>query len=83
MIDAALPLVRPDGVLVYSVCTVTEAETRAIDDHLHEVQPLLRPLAQLDPPWRPCGRGNLLLPHDAGTDGMYVLRLRLPSRADG
>jgi hypothetical protein len=31
------------------------------------------------PPWRPLGRGALLLPHDAGTDGMYVLVLRAPA----
>ena len=35
----------------------------------------------LDPPgepWAPLGRGALLLPQAAGTDGMYLLRLRVP-----
>jgi len=27
-------------------------------------------------PWRGWGRGALLLPHVAGTDGMFVLRLQ-------
>ncbi|HUZ44949.1 MAG TPA: transcription antitermination factor NusB [Acidimicrobiales bacterium] len=31
--------------------------------------------------WRPHGRGWLLLPQDAGTDGMYVLGLRRPASA--
>jgi 16S rRNA (cytosine967-C5)-methyltransferase len=68
--------VRPGGTLVYSVCTLTSAETRAVADELVERLP---GFAVLDPPaapWRPWGPGALLLPHDAGTDGMYVLGLR-------
>jgi 16S rRNA (cytosine967-C5)-methyltransferase len=74
LVDAALPLVRPGGTLVYSACTLTDAETLGIDEHLAA-------RVALDPPggpWRPHGRGALLLPQDAGTDGMFVLRLRVP-----
>jgi hypothetical protein len=58
------------------VCTVTAAETIAIDewaaDHLADFTPRPAPGA----PWRPHGRGALLLPQTAGTDGMFVLVLR-------
>ncbi len=78
LVDGAAGLVRPGGTLVYSVCTLTERETVGVDEHLAKVHPALEPLAPPDPPWRPWGRGALLLPHDADTDGMFVLRLRGP-----
>lgn len=79
IVAASLPLVRPGGVLVYSACTLTAAETVALDRWLADAHPELETI----PPgpserWRPLGRGGLLLPQDHGTDGMYVLRLRLP-----
>jgi 16S rRNA (cytosine967-C5)-methyltransferase len=76
LLGAAAPLVRPGGVLVYSVCTLTEAETREVDDWARAALPELSGLTPPGPPWRPCGRGALILPQDAGTDGMYVLVLR-------
>ena len=78
LVDAALPLLRPNGVLVYGVCTPTAAETRGIDGHLARAHPELEPLDPPGAPWRAWGRGGLLLPQDADTDGMYVLRLRRP-----
>ena len=76
LMDAAADLVRPGGRLVYSVCTLTEAEGRAIDEHLAISRPDFagEPLPQ--GPWQPHGRGARLLPQAAGTDGMYLLRLR-------
>lgn len=79
IVDAAVPLLRPGGVLVYSVCTLTDAESVAIDDHLAATHPELEALPRLEGRWRPHGRGALLLPQAAGTDGMYVLRLRRPA----
>ena len=78
LLDAAIGLVRPGGVLVYSVCTLTADETLGVDDWLGATHRALRPLAPPGPPWRPHGRGALLLPQAAGTDGMAVLRLSLP-----
>jgi len=78
LVDAAVDLVRPGGVLVYSVCTLTERETSAIDDHLAKAHPEFVALPPPEQPWRPWGRGALVLPHDAGTDGMFVLRLSAP-----
>ena len=78
LLGAAVELLRPGGSLVYSVCTITAAETLGIDAWLAEAHPELAPEGHLDGPWRPHGRGDLLLPHDAGTDGMFCLRLRHP-----
>lgn len=75
LLDAAVGLLRPGGTLVYSVCTLTEAETVAIDDHAHRAHPGLAALEPPGVPWVPWGRGALLTPQTAGTDGMYVLRL--------
>jgi 16S rRNA (cytosine967-C5)-methyltransferase len=76
ILDAAAGLVKPGGVVVYSVCTLTEAETRGIDEWAAAAHPELVALPPLPAPWRPSGRGALLLPQDAGTDGMGMLRLR-------
>jgi 16S rRNA (cytosine967-C5)-methyltransferase len=75
LVDAAVELLRPGGTLVYSVCTLTTAETLAIDDHLAERHPELVPAPSPGDPWEPHGRGVRLLPQTAGTDGMYLLRV--------
>ena len=75
----AIALVRPGGELVYSVCTITAAETSEFDEWATQNFPDLvaRPLGGA--PWTSLGRGALLLPQDAGTDGMYILRLGVPT----
>jgi 16S rRNA (cytosine967-C5)-methyltransferase len=75
LLARAATMVRPGGRLVYSVCTVTRAETLDIDEWAALELTELTPVARLDAPWRAHGRGALLLPHDAGTDGMFVLVL--------
>jgi len=79
MVDAAVGLLAPGGVLTYSVCTLTAAETLGIDDHLAGHHRDLEPLA---PPegWERWGRGGLLLPQAAGADGMALFQYRRPSR---
>jgi 16S rRNA (cytosine967-C5)-methyltransferase len=73
---AAARAVRPGGRLVYAVCTLTRAETRRIASwavaHFDAFDPEPPPPA----PWEPWGPGAVLLPHVAGTDGMFVLSLR-------
>jgi 16S rRNA (cytosine967-C5)-methyltransferase len=80
LLAAASDLVRPGGVLVYSVCTLTSAETGGIDGWLADHEPGFEPLPVPSAPWEPYGRGARLLPQALGTDGMYVLRLRRPGR---
>jgi len=79
LVDRSVDLVRPGGELVYSVCTLTRAESEGIDRHLAERHPELEALPPPGEPWVPSGRGALLSPHRAGTDGMYLLRLRRPA----
>ncbi|MBO0748367.1 MAG: hypothetical protein J2O47_08445, partial [Acidimicrobiaceae bacterium] len=79
LLTAARSLVRPGGVLVYSVCTLTVAETGAVDRWLGTEHPDLVPLAPPGEPWIPAGRGALLLPQAEGTDGMFLLRVRSPA----
>jgi len=71
LLDAASELVRPGGTVTYSVCTLTAAESTDQD------RPQWPALDPPPPPWRPFGRGGLLLPQDGATDGMVVLRWRL------
>jgi len=75
LLAAAADLVRPGGRLVYSVCTLTVAETQAIDEWLAATRPDLDAEAPPGSPWQPLGRGARLLPQTADTDGMYVLGL--------
>jgi 16S rRNA (cytosine967-C5)-methyltransferase len=76
LVESAATLVRPGGLLVYSVCTLTTVETAGIDRWLADERPDLVPVAPPGVPWTPAGRGALLLPQAAGTDGMFVLAVR-------
>ena len=75
LLDGAAPLVRPGGVLVYSVCTLTAQESI---DHpvpagfvVDDTEP--------DGTWRRYGHGWRVLPHDDDTDGMVLVRYRRES----
>jgi 16S rRNA (cytosine967-C5)-methyltransferase len=75
MLVEAARVVRVGGRLVYSVCTLTRTETVGIDAFAASE---LAEFVALDPPsspWRRAGRGAVVLPHAAGTDGMFVLVL--------
>ena len=76
LLAAAAPLVRPGGTLVYSVCTLTRAETVGIDEWARAALPGFAARPSPGAPWIPHGRGALLLPQAAGTDGMFVLVLQ-------
>ncbi len=73
VLAASAPLVRPGGRLVYSVCTITSSESIEhpvpdgfeIDDRAPE-----------SGTWHPFGHGWRVLPHDADTDGMVLIRYR-------
>ncbi|MGD9753286.1 MAG: RsmB/NOP family class I SAM-dependent RNA methyltransferase, partial [Acidimicrobiia bacterium] len=78
LVDEAVRVLAPGGMLVYSVCTLSAVETLGVDQHLAAAHPELAvPEGPPLPggPWRALGRGALLLPQAADTDGMYVLRL--------
>jgi 16S rRNA (cytosine967-C5)-methyltransferase len=75
LLVAAAELVRPGGRLVYAVCTVTPQETTAIDEFAASELAKFTAAPPLPAPWRPHGRGSLILPADADSDGMFVLVL--------
>ena len=72
LIDASAPLVRPGGTLVYSVCTLLADESvrHRVPDEFEVITE--QPTGQ----WRPVDQGWRVLPHEAGTDGMIVIRYR-------
>lgn len=76
LLTAAVAQARPGGLVVYCVCTLSREETLDIDEWAATAFPSLIPAPAPGPPWRPHGRGALLLPSDAGTDGMFLLLLR-------
>jgi 16S rRNA (cytosine967-C5)-methyltransferase len=76
LLASAASAVKHGGRLVYSVCTLTRAETLDIDRWAERELPELRAVDPPGPPWRPHGRGAILLPSDAHSDGMFVLVLR-------
>lgn len=84
LLEAAYPLVAPGGLLAYSVCTMTRAETSGVEGwlaRLVEADERARGWQALPapgPPWEPLGRGALLLPQAAGTDGMFMVAFRRP-----
>jgi 16S rRNA (cytosine967-C5)-methyltransferase len=73
MISACASLVVPGGRLVYSVCTLTAAESieHPVPDGF-DVDDRPPPAGE----WRRFGRGWQVLPHDADTDGMVLIRYR-------
>lgn len=84
LLRAASDLVRPGGLLAYSVCTLTRAETSdvaarfaaAAQDFSAEPPPAA--------PWRSLAGGALLLPQDDDSDGMALfLWRRDPAGARG
>jgi len=75
MLVSAARAVRPGGRLVYSVCTLTKIETQAIDAFAASELPEFVALDPPGSPWRRHGRGALLVPSVARTDGMFVLVL--------
>ena len=83
LLDRAADLVRPGGVLAYSVCTLTRAETTEVAAAFESAHPGWGVVPFDDDRWRPWGGGGLLLPQDAGTDGMAMFRWQRPVGPEG
>ena len=69
IVSAGASSLRPGGTLVYSVCTISAAESQEVVDRLLAERPDL----ELE-------RTTVLLPHRDGTDGFFIARLRRPAR---
>jgi 16S rRNA (cytosine967-C5)-methyltransferase len=80
LLQSAIRLVKPGGVLLFSACTLTLAESAAHDFWISEEYPSLVP--EVGPGaerWEPWARGLRLLPQTHGTDGMVAFRYRVPA----
>jgi 16S rRNA (cytosine967-C5)-methyltransferase len=73
LLAGAAELVAPGGRLVYSVCTITAAESV---DHLTPDGFAVDSTAPDVGVWRAFEQGWRVLPHDADTDGMVMIRYR-------
>ena len=78
LVLAAIDNLALGGVLVYSVCTLTKAETLGVAERVLAKRPDLKALAPPASPWKRYGPGAILLPQAASTDGMFVLGLTRP-----
>lgn len=76
IVDEAIRVLAPGGLLVYSVCTLTVAESTGIDAYIATAYPELIPEPLEGGPWRAHGRGVQILPQDDDTDGMNLFRYR-------
>lgn len=81
LLTAAARLVRPSGRLVYSVCTLTRAETTGVDTWFAAAHPQFG-AEPPGTPWEPLGDGGQLLPTADGRDGMSVFVYRRASVTD-
>jgi 16S rRNA (cytosine967-C5)-methyltransferase len=74
VLRAAAAAVRPGGVLVYSVCTISRAESETVVDRFlaRNGNFIPEPVDDRDPDTQYLQ----LLPHLQGTDGFFVARLR-------
>jgi 16S rRNA (cytosine967-C5)-methyltransferase len=75
ILRASVSLLAPGGVLVYSVCTFSGAETDHVCDRLLEVEPELEPDPFVTPDGGSAARDRLW-PHRHGTDAMFAARFR-------
>jgi len=76
LLASAAALVCPGGRLVYSVCTLLDAES------IDHATPEGFEVDDAEPPsgrWRRHGQGWRVLPQDADTDGMVMIRYRRTS----
>ncbi len=75
LVAQAAELIKPGGQVVFSVCTLTAAESVAVDARIAAELPELEPQPLVEP-WEPYGRGGRLLPDVFEGDGMAAFNFR-------
>jgi len=69
----AATAVKPDGKLVYAVCTLTRAETLEVAGRFAEASPDFQPLPMFNPLSGTTGSGQVWFwPQECGGNGMFV-----------
>ena len=82
LLDEAVGLVRPGGTLVYSICTVTAAETSGVADAFAARHRNLALEPVIDERWERSDGRALILPQAHDTDGMAFFRWTVGSAND-
>lgn len=77
ILNASCQLLKPGGILTYSVCTFTKKETIGVSEAFASQNTNMKPVALDGHRWRHLGTGGIVLPQDYGTDGMAVFQWRL------
>ena len=77
LLCSALTMVKSGGLLIYSVCTLTNLETIEVDEKFRNLVDV-QETGDLPPPWRKHGRGGMILPQDLDSEGMSVFCYRAP-----
>ena len=70
-------MVKSGGLLIYSVCTLTNLETIEVDEKFRNLVDV-QEAGDLPLPWRKHGRGGMILPQDLDSEGMSVFCYRAP-----
>lgn len=81
LLESALDLVAPGGMLVYSVCTLTDSELSEPVAHLLDRHPELEVQGPPNEEWEPGPGGFRLLPDRTDTDGMAIARFGVPAES--
>ena len=77
LLCSALTMVKSGGLLIYSVCTLTNLETIEVDEKFRNLVDV-QETGDLPLPWRKHGRGGMILPQDLDSEGMSVFCYRAP-----
>tara|TARA_B100001996_G_scaffold379145_1_gene364409 strand:- start:1791 stop:2918 length:1128 start_codon:yes stop_codon:yes gene_type:complete len=77
LLCSAFTMVKPGGLLIYSVCTLTNSETIRVDEKFRNLVNV-EVADDLPHPWREHGRGGMILPQDLDSEGMSVFCYRVP-----
>lgn len=76
LLTHAAKSVKPGGKLIFSVCTLTKAETTGVMEHFNSTQPEFEPMAlpELKSNGRALAAGSSLTiwPQDMGGNGMFI-----------
>jgi 16S rRNA (cytosine967-C5)-methyltransferase len=74
LLSHAAAAVKPGGKLIYSVCTLTKAETLQIAQRFQQARPDFQPLRFAHPldPQAPAAAQLFLWPQDFGGNGMFI-----------
>ena len=81
LLTNVVPALKPGGRLIYSVCTLTEAETTGVAEAITQRFPELKALAFLNPlqPAEPATSRLLLWPQTIEGNGMFICGWQKPS----